>query len=157
MAPCSDVMINDVITLSPDISVQDAMKIFDEKNLRSLPVVDGAGKLVGVFGLQQILFNLLPASVAMDNGLSKLDFVVGAAPGIAKRLQKLQDVKISDAMEKNPDVLQQDTPTWEGLRMMAIHGGPIPIVRGEDGSFVGVVTKRSMLRELNNIIEQGVE
>ena len=140
--------------MKPEVTVEDVLDIFEQKHIRSVPVVDTDGKLAGLCGLRHILRQLLPASVTMEDGLKRLDFVIGAAPGIAKRLNKIRDVKVEEVMDKNPIVLHPDTPTWEALRVIALHGSPVPIVDEKTGQFVGMISSQTLLRELQNMTKK---
>lgn len=152
MAPCSDAMIKEVLTLKPDNTVAEAMNIYKEQNIRSLPVVDDNGNLVGLMGLRHVLQNLLPKSVTMEDGVQRLDFLMGAAPGIAKRLRKTLPLKVEEVMDKNPMVLEGDTSTWEAVRVMALHGSPISIVEPESGKFIGMISRQTLLGELEHLM-----
>lgn len=154
MAPCSDAMIQNILTIKPDQTVKEAMAIFKEQNIRSLPVVDDSGKLVGLFGLRHVLLKLLPASVSMEDGVQRLDFLMGAAPGIAKRLNKTLPMTVEEVMDKNPMVLEQDTSTWEAVRVMALHGSPISIIDPKTGDFVGMISRQTLLGELENLMNE---
>lgn len=154
MAPCSDAMIKKIISIHPENTVKQAMEIFEINNIRSLPVVDDNGKLLGLFGLRHVLLKLLPASVTMEDGLKRLDFVLGATPGIAKRLKKLYGVPVREVMDKNPTVLHPDTATWEALRVMALHGSPISIVDDKTGHFVGMISRQSLIADLHELMEK---
>jgi len=147
-------MIEGIITVKPHITVKQALEIFEINGIRNLPVVDDNGKLLGIFGLKNVFKRLLPASVTMEDGLKRLDFVIGAAPGIAKRLKKLYPLSIEEVMEKNPIVLHPDTATWEALRVMAVNGSPICIVNEHTGVFVGMISYQSMLGDLHHVMEE---
>lgn len=153
MAPCSNAMIENVLTVSPETTVEDALEIFKKHDIRSVPVVDSGGNLAGLFGFRHVLMGLLPASATMDDGLRRLDFVIGAAPGIAKRLKKLKSKPVSDVMDPNPMVLYRHTATWEALRVMALHGSPISIVEEKDGKFVGMISRQSLIKEIEHLME----
>ena len=118
-----------------------------------MPVIDKDGKLAGLFGLRHVLLALLPKSVTMEDGLPRLDFVLGAAPGIAKRLRKLKPKSVSEIMDPNPMVLYPDTATWEALRVIAMHGSPIAIVDEKSGNFVGMIARQTLLLELERMVE----
>lgn len=154
MAPCSDAMINNIITIKPDQTVSEAMAIFDEQGIRSLPVVNSDGKLVGVFGLRHVLLQLLPNSVTMDDGVRRLDFIMDAAPGIAKRLKKALPLKVADVMDKNPTVVERDTSMWEAVRIMAVHGSPISVINSDNGQFEGMISRQTLLKDLQRIVDQ---
>lgn len=158
MAPCKEAMVDKIITINPENTVKQALEIFEINNIRSLPVVDENQHLLGIFGLKHLLFSLLPKSVTMEDGLTRLDFVVGGAPAIAKKLKKMQNTPVKDIMDKNPAVLHPDTATWEALRVMAIHGSPVVIVEEDTGKFTGMISRLSLLNDMNRlaeIIEEG--
>ena len=154
MAPCSDAMIKDILTIKPNQTVKEALDIFKKEDIRSLPVVDDNGKLVGLFGLRHVLLKLLPTSVTMDDGVQRLDFLMGAAPGIAKRLKKTFPMTVEEVMDKNPMVLEADTATWEALRVMALHGSPISIIELKTGDFVGMISRQTLLGELEDLMNE---
>lgn len=157
MPPCRDYMVQDLITVTPETSVAEALEIFEKNDIRSVPVVGADGKMAGLFGLRHILLSLLPASATMQDGLRRLDFVIGAAPGIAKRLKKVKGRKVGEIMDENPMVLYEHTPTWEALRVMALHGSPISVVDEKSGNFVGMISRQSLLHGIENLKEEDVE
>lgn len=156
MSTCSDAMIRDkdVLTLSPNATVEEALKIFEDNDIRTIPVVEENGKLAGLFGLKELLFALLPASVRMENGLESLDFVIDADAGIAKRLKKLHGVPVSEIMNKTPVTAHADTATIEALRLMALKGSPVLIADEKSGKFVGMISRQSLIQDLYTILEQ---
>lgn len=154
MAPCSEAMVKAIISINPENTIKQALEIFEKNNIRSLPVIDEGGKLVGLFGLKHVLLNLLPASATMQDGLPRLDFVMGAAPGIAKRLKKVYNMPVSELMDKNPMVLYPDTSTWEALRVIALHGSPISIVEKDTGNFAGMISRQSLIADMHVLMEE---
>ncbi|MBU6449035.1 MAG: HPP family protein [Rhodospirillales bacterium] len=56
---CADIMSRDVITVGPEDDIQTARVLLLEHNLRTLPVVGAAGRLLGTIGLREI---------TLDNG-----------------------------------------------------------------------------------------
>ena len=152
MAPCRDAMIKEVLTLKPDNTVAEAMEIYKKQNIRSLPVVDDEGNLVGLMGLRHVLVNLLPKSVTMEDGVQRLDYLMGAAPGIAKRLRKTLPLKVEEVMDTNPMVLEADTSTSEAVRVMALHGSPLSDVEPESGKFLGMISRQTLLGELEHLM-----
>ena len=63
MTPCSDAMIKNILTVTPDQTVNEVLEIFEKNDIRSVPVVDQDGKLMGLFGLKHILLGLLHISL----------------------------------------------------------------------------------------------
>jgi len=152
--PCSDAMIPNIMTARADQNVGDVLKIFEEHNFRSIPVVDAAGNFEGLFTMQVVLRNLLPTAAVIEDGVDNLDFMVGAAPGAAKRLKKLQEKTIGEVMQTDCVTLEVDTNTWEAVRIMKTHGSPIPVVEKGSRKFAGMISTHSLMRELQQILAQ---
>ena len=157
MSPCTDVTVENALTLKPENTVQEAMVIFKENNIRSIPVVDDQEVFFGVFGLRHVLKKLLPASVQMEDGLENLDFVREATPGITKRLQKLYAEQIGENIENDIASVEPDTSMWEMTRVMATQGSPVAIVEAETKKFVGLVTRQTLLDHLDSEVQEAIE
>ncbi|CAM5775929.1 membrane protein [Labrys miyagiensis] len=52
---CADIMSRDVITVEPETSLQTARNLLLEHNIRTLPVVNEAGRLAGTVGLREVV------------------------------------------------------------------------------------------------------
>ncbi|WP_018227970.1 CBS domain-containing protein [Methyloversatilis universalis] len=49
--PVRDIMTSKLIHVTPDMTVDQAMQLMSEKRIRHLPVLDGAGSLIGVVSI----------------------------------------------------------------------------------------------------------
>lgn len=150
---CNDALIENVVSVRPDQTVNEVMQLFKDKHFHSVPVVNEDGTLAGLFSLRTVLQCLLPVAAAMENGLESLDFIISASPGVAKRLRKLQPRTMSEVMERNPVTLYPDTPSWEAIRIMARHGSPIPITEEKTNKFIGMISSQSMMENLFDILK----
>ncbi len=139
-----------ISTVSPDASVEDALKLLKKEKITVLPVVGDGGIIVGVFSLQALFRNLLPVSVAMSDGI-QLDIKIGAAPGIAKRLKKVEVLKVSDVMERKFPVVAPETPLWESVNLLVQGGTPLVIAEPGTGRYLGMISHQSMLDELSRM------
>ncbi len=151
--PCETAILTNVYTVKPDMSVEDALTYIHEKNVRAMPVIDDSGNLVGMFSLEALLKSLLPVSVTMDEGLQKLGFVVGAGPGIAKRLKKVQVQNVVDVMLKDIIVAHPSTALWEAIRLMVKYGSPIPVVEENSAKFIGIISEQSAMTDLEQTLK----
>lgn len=154
MSPCKEAMVEKVISINPENTVKQAIELFQINNIRSLPVVDEDNNLLGVFGLKHLMVALLPKSVTMQDGLNRLDFVVGGAPAVAKKLKKAYDIPVKELMDTNPAVLYPETSSLEAVRIIAMHGSPASIVDSDTGKFVGMITRQTILKDMNNLVEE---
>jgi CBS-domain-containing membrane protein len=152
--PNTHFMIDHYITAHPQQTVDEVMHIFDREHIRTVPVCDDEGKIVGIFSLRNILKELLPLAASMEDGLPNLEFIIGAAPGAAKRLKKLKNKKISELMDTEYAVAHPDTPTWEIVRLMTLHGSPVPVVDEKTRVIKALVSSQSLLHGLVEVMDQ---
>ena len=141
-------IIDKFLTLSPDESVENAVKSLKKAKVEAAPVTDNDGRLLGLFTTQILMKNLLPVSVPMNDGIV-LDVKVRAAPGIAKRLNRVNMLRVSDLMERKVNVVAPETPIWEAVNFLVQYGAPLIVVDQQSAQAVGIITTQSMLDELD--------
>ena len=70
-----DIMTSDVLTVSPRLSVEAAIKILVENRVTGLPVVDEEGKLCGIFTetdrLNMLIANRPPESITVEEVMTR--------------------------------------------------------------------------------------
>lgn len=165
--PCSDAMITQVITASPEQTVSDALNLFKTHNIRSVPVIDDNKVVVGLFSFSHLLHGILPMPATMGDQLLRvrhmdisLDHLAGASPWVAKRLKILLPKKLNEVMIKKPVTVHPETPLREGIRLMVKYDSPLPAVDSKSKKLVGIISSQSVLAVLLDIashIEQGHE
>ena len=153
MAPCTDAMIKETITLKPDATVKQAFDICVEHNIRNIPVIDDENNFIGMFGLKEVLANVLPAASKVGEGLPTMDFLHGGAADVAKKLRKTHTHLIGDIMNKDAKAIESDSATWEALRVMVDHGSPVPVISPKTAKFVGLISRQTLLKELEVIAD----
>ena len=65
--PCHAAMMDKIVTLTADQTVEDVVKILDKQKADALPVIDEEGVFEGLFGRRSLMKALLPVSVAMSD------------------------------------------------------------------------------------------
>lgn len=155
--PCQDAVIKKIISLKPEQTVRDAMAMFDQHQIRAMPVIDSDNRLLGMFSTGVLVHRLLPVSATMQDGLKRLGFIVGATPGAAKKLKAIMNDPVEKHMDRDAVVVHPDTSFWEGLRLLAQYGSPLPVVEENTGKLFGIMTDQSAIHELLNIIDNTSE
>jgi CBS domain-containing protein len=150
--PCRLAMLESVVSLAPEQTATEALEILKHHNIRSAPVLESDGTYIGVFSLHSVFHSLLPIAVTMEGGLDQLDFVIGATPGVAKRLKKTGAKPVKECLDEETQTVTPETSLWEGVRIIVRHGSPVPVVR-EDGKFAGLMTEQSCLATLQSLQE----
>lgn len=149
---CRDASLRKNITVSETESVEKAAAFLMENNLEALCVVDDEMKPLGIFSIPVLLKNLLPVSVAMNDG-SNIEIQMSAAPGILKRLKNVALLPVFDLMERRIIAVPEGAPVWEGLKLVLQHHMPL-IVLDAEGRVTGQITPGSVYEALSRVKEE---
>jgi acetoin utilization protein AcuB len=121
-----------VLTIEPDVPVQDALARMRKDKVRRYPVVDKRGKLIGIV-TNTDLMNAQP-SEATTLSVWEINYL-------------LSKITVERVMTKNVIVTQEDCPIEEAARIMADNKiGGLPVMRGE--SLVGIITETDLFNIL---------
>lgn len=150
--PCKDAIIKDIVTVSEDRTVADAMEMFRANNIRALPVVDGKGRFLGIFNVEDLLARLLPAPLDFEEnrGLDlRLDAFIGAGPDLSRHLSAILPLKVSEIMSSNIPHVYPETSLWEGIRcLVRHHGRPVPVLQEGTNALAGLISSQSIIQTL---------
>lgn len=150
MSSCRAAIIEKFLALSPDDGVEDALDMLKKSGMDMAPVIDETGTAVGIFSLPVLMKSLLPVSVAMTGGV-QLDVKIPAAPGIARRLNKVHGLSVNDVMERKFTAIDPDAPLWEGINMLVAQGSPLLVADSRTGKAAGMITNQSALDALTRL------
>ena len=137
-----DIMVKEIKSVSPDISVKEGMEALFKNEISGLPVIDKDGKLVGMFTEKNIISHLLPSYVAQVGR-----FVYEDDPKwIKKKLTELCNVKVGQLMRKNVVTTQEDASLSEAARIMLTERARRLPVLDKTGKMVGMVARVDVLK-----------
>jgi CBS domain-containing protein len=140
----SDVMTVRVITIEPDATVQAAAKLMLERGISALPVVDQAGKLIGIISEGDLVRRTETGTERKSSWW--LNFVSGADQ-LAYDFVKAHGTRVSDVMTKEVVVAKPDTPLRDIARLLESNRiKRVPVVEGD--LVVGVVSRANLLQAL---------
>ncbi|MCS6962609.1 CBS domain-containing protein [Thermoflexus sp.] len=74
--PVREVMTTQMITVTPNASVEECLRLMNEYGVRHLPVVD-QGRVVGILSIRDVLFAALAARESEIRGLE--NFILGSS------------------------------------------------------------------------------
>jgi acetoin utilization protein AcuB len=124
------------VTITPETSVTDALRLMSEKKIRRLPVVDGQGNLVGIVSDRDLLL----ASPSPATSLAIWE--------IHELLAKLTVEKM---MTREVITVPEDTPLEEAARIMADSRiGGLPVMR--DRVLVGIISESDLFKTLLQLL-----
>jgi len=131
------------ITVHPDTPIDDALKLMRDSKVRRLPVLDKAGKLVGIITEKDLLY--VSPSPATSLSIHELHYLISK-------------IKVQDVMTKDVITATEYTPLEEAARVMADNKiGNLPVMR--DDKLVGIITETDAFKvflELFGAREKGI-
>jgi acetoin utilization protein AcuB len=136
-------MSHPVLTIHPEMPLQDALNFMRKEHIRRLPVVDQRGRLVGI--ITEV--DLLHASPSDVTSLS-----------VHELTYMLSKITVDEIMTSEVITIGEDTPIEEAARIMAdTKIGGLPVLR--DRQVVGIITETDLFKiflELLGAREPGV-
>ncbi len=145
-----DVMTSPVITVRPDTPIKEVARLLLTHHISGVPVVDEAGKLVGILTEADLLYKERPE--VEEGGLLRL-FRRGH---LAEAERKAEGLVARDLMTSPVITVTEDTPIREIASLMTRRRiNRVPVVR--DGQVVGIVSRADILKALTRPDEELAE
>ena len=149
MATVREYMDADPITVSPDASLEEVARTMGENEIPGVPVVDGAGNVVGIVSENDLVIAdeqgdlHIPHYVELFGGLIPLEPV----RGFEERLKKAVASTAEQMMSTDVRTLAPDADIHDAAHLIVESGNNrIPVV--EDGRLVGVISRADVVRAL---------
>jgi CBS domain-containing protein len=139
-----EIMSRHVITIGADASVTDAIKTMLSHRISGLPVVDLAGKLVGILSEGDFVRRVeLGTEKRPSRWLALLVSTEQAGLDLARQRGR----KVAQIMSPNPITIAEDTSLEQIVRLMESRNiRQFPVMRGEE--IVGMVTRSDFMTAL---------
>ena len=136
-------MSSPVITIHPEMPMQDALNLMHQEHVRRFPVVDKRGCLVGIVSEKDLL-DASPSDATSLN-IWEINYL-------------LSKIIVKDFMTREVIIITEDTPLEDAARILADNKiGGLPVLR--DGDLVGIITETDLFKiflELLGAREPGV-
>lgn len=136
------IMTRQVITVGPDTPIADAAATMLTHHVSGLPVVDAAGKLIGIVSEGDFLRR---SEIGTQRRRSRwLKFLVGPGTTAAEFVQQ-QGRKVAEVMTPDPCTIVESTPLPDVVDLMEKRNVKrLPVMRGD--RIVGIVTRANLLQ-----------
>lgn len=139
-----NIMTPRVITIEPDATIAQAVRLMLQHRISGLPVVDASGKLVGIVSEGDLLRR---TEFGTERRRPRwLEFILG--PGhLASEYVHAAGKKVREVMSETVETVTPDTGLDRVVDLMEKHRiKRLPVVEG--GKLVGIVTRANLLRAL---------
>jgi CBS domain-containing protein len=143
----ADIMVTDVVTVTPDMGIQEFAELMRDKGIGGAPVVDDQGGLVGMVTEGDLM--ALDADLHFPHYIQFLDSVIYLESGkkFEERLKKALAATVGEVMTPEVRAVSPDDPVRKVATLMADHGfDRVPVVK--DGKVVGIVGRHDVLKVL---------
>ena len=144
----ADVMTPQPITVEPDTPLKEAIKILAEKKISGLPVVDKAGKLVGVLSETDLMWQ--ETGVDPPPYIMILDSVIYLQNPARheKEIHKALGQTVGEVMSDKPIAVRPNQSLREAAHLMHEKNiRRLPAI-DEEGQVVGIITRGDIIRTM---------
>lgn len=139
-----DIMNHSIVTVTPETPVRDAAQLLLDNRISGLPVVDAAGKVVGIVSEGDFLRRVAEAE---DHHRSWWLRVLCDPAAEADSYVKAHGRVVGDVMSSEVVTVGEDVPVAEIAHLLETKKiKRVPVVR--DGKLVGIVSRADLLRSL---------
>ena len=142
----AEIMTTDVVTVSPETSLQEAIQILAEREISGLPVVNSQGDLVGVISETDLTWQ--ETGVDTPPYIMFLDSVIYLQNPAKhnEEVHKALGQTVGDAMSDNPATVKANQQVREAARIM--HGKKLRRlpVGDEESKLVGMITQGDVIK-----------
>ena len=137
-----DVMVRDVITVSPGDDVADAVQLLADYDVSALPVVDDDENVVGIISEADLLHR---EEIGTETRRPWWLEAVTPASSLAGEFAKSHGRRVEEVMSTNIIAASEDTPLGEIATLLERHRiKRVPILRS--GKLVGIVSRETSFR-----------
>jgi CBS domain-containing protein len=139
-----DVMVRDVVTVRPDDTVADAVRLLAEHDVSALPVVDIDDNVVGVISEADLVHR---EEIGTEKHRSWWLEAMTPASTLAGEFAKSHGRRVEEVMSTDVVSAAEDTPLGEIATILERYRiKRVPILRG--GKLVGVVSRSNLIQAL---------
>jgi CBS domain-containing protein len=140
----SDIMTSPVVTVGPDTQVGEAARLLLESRISAVPVVDAAGKLLGIVSEGDLMRR---TETGTERRPSWWLALFSDAEAQARAFVKMHARRVADVMTRNVVTVAEDSSLEDIADTLEKHRiKRVPVMRGD--RLVGIVSRADLLHGL---------
>jgi len=141
--PVKEFMTREVVTVQPDSSLSDVIALLAGNLVRSLPVTDTEGHLVGIISETDLFLKERHAPFSTQKVPTLLGRIIDEQD--IDQLDSSKRIPVEQVMRREVETATEETTLEEAaMKMMRLGITNLPVVR--DGRLIGVVRRIDILR-----------
>jgi CBS domain-containing protein len=144
------IMTKSVVTVTPETTILEAANIMLQRHVSALPVLDPAGKLVGIVSEGDFIRR---SEIGTQRKRSRwLKFILGPGQAATDFVHE-HGRNVSEVMTPEPFTVTVDTTLEEIVKSMETNGvKPLPVTRGD--KLVGIVSRANLLQAVASLARE---
>jgi CBS domain-containing protein len=140
----ADVMVTSVISVGPEVRVQDVANILLKNRISAVPVISADGSILGIVSEGDLMRR---AEVGTDRRRSWWLAMLTGREALAADYVRENSRKVTDIMTRDVVSVKPDTELREIATLLEKHSiKRVPVV--QDGKLVGIVSRANLLQAL---------
>lgn len=140
-----DVMTTDVITVGPNMAIQDVARLLAERGISGVPVVDASGDLVGVISEGDLLHRAEIGTAHRHRERRRSWWLDDFAAELARDYVKSHGRTVSDLMTRDVVSVDEQADLADVAALLeAKRIKRVPVIR--DGKVVGIISRANIVR-----------
>jgi len=147
MLKAADIMTRNVHSVSDDTDVEDLARLFVEKGVSAMPVIDREGGLRGIVTETDLVEQNKPLHIPTVVSIFDWVLYLESEKNFREQVQRMTAKKVGDICTRDVVSCSPETPVGEIAAMMVDHKAHlIPVVEAE--KVVGVVARLDIIRAM---------
>jgi len=148
-----DIMTTNVVTVQPDATVDDAVRLMLDHHISAVPVVDAQGHIKGLVSEGDLIRRVRTTDGPRRSWWLE---ILGGMNESARDFVKLRSHRIEDVMTRDVLSAEEDTPVADIARLLEKRRiKRVPVLR--DGRVVGIVSRANLLHALSAIPNEALQ
>jgi len=137
---CAAIMTRQPVTIAETVSIGEGAALILSHGYINLPVVDGQNRLVGLFGVYDLLALLVPRIAMVGDLVPNLRFLNDDMAALHETYRAVSGSPIRAAMNREPVTVNPETPIMEAIRLFCRNHMTIPVVTRDTREVCGMIS-----------------
>ncbi len=149
MLKAKDIMTENVITVTEDVTVKELAKLLAENNISGVPVVDSANNMIGVVTESDLIDQKKKIHIPTVVTILDSVFYLESPDKMEQEIKKIAGTTVKDIATPDATTITKETPIDEIATIMAeqsIH--TLPVL--EQDTIIGIVGRRDIIKTIIN-------
>ncbi len=144
----ADIMTRDVITVSPETSVEELGRLFIERDISGAPVVDSEGRLVGIVTENDLIKKERPFHIPTIIRIFDAIIPIESDSRVEEEIKKMTATTVQDICTRDVITVDVDTTLPEIAEIMTEKGVHLlPVMDGD--RLVGIIGKKDVIKAIS--------